>query len=75
MQVPVVALTATASSSIREDIVRCLNLENPQITCTGFDRPNLYLEVGRKTGYILQDLKQKRLNLATALVPPEPQLT
>lgn len=58
MQVPVVALTATASSSIREDIVRCLNLENPQITCTGFDRPNLYLEVGRKTGYILQDLKQ-----------------
>lgn len=56
--VPVVALTATASSSIREDIVRCLNLKNPQITCTGFDRPNLYLEVGRKTGNILQDLKQ-----------------
>lgn len=56
--VPIVALTATASSSIREDIVRCLNLKNPQITCTGFDRPNLYLEVGRKTGNILQDLKQ-----------------
>ncbi|XP_012881404.1 PREDICTED: Werner syndrome ATP-dependent helicase [Dipodomys ordii] len=55
--VPVVALTATASSSIREDIVRCLNLKNPRITCTGFDRPNLYLEVGRKTGNILQDLK------------------
>ncbi|KAM7111011.1 bifunctional 3'-5' exonuclease/ATP-dependent helicase WRN isoform 2-T5 [Molossus nigricans] len=56
--VPIVALTATASSSIREDIVCCLNLKNPQITCTGFDRPNLYLEVGRKTGNILQDLKQ-----------------
>ncbi|KAK1341832.1 hypothetical protein QTO34_016583 [Cnephaeus nilssonii] len=56
--VPIVALTATASSSIREDIVRCLNLKNPQITCTGFDRPNLFLEVGRKTGNILQDLKQ-----------------
>ncbi|KAM6221031.1 bifunctional 3'-5' exonuclease/ATP-dependent helicase WRN [Rhynchocyon petersi] len=56
--VPVVALTATASSSIREDIVRCLKLKNPQVTCTGFDRPNLYLEVGRKTGNILQDLKQ-----------------
>ncbi|XP_036154388.1 Werner syndrome ATP-dependent helicase isoform X2 [Myotis myotis] len=56
--VPIVALTATASSSIREDIVRCLNLKNPQITCTGFDRPNLYLEVGQKTGNILQDLKQ-----------------
>ncbi|XP_045444855.1 Werner syndrome ATP-dependent helicase isoform X3 [Pipistrellus kuhlii] len=56
--VPIVALTATASSSIREDIVRCLNLKNPQITCTGFDRPNLFLEVGRKTGNILHDLKQ-----------------
>ncbi|XP_048186902.1 Werner syndrome ATP-dependent helicase [Perognathus longimembris pacificus] len=55
--VPIVALTATASSSIQEDIVRCLKLKNPQITCTGFDRPNLYLEVGRKTGNILQDLK------------------
>ncbi|XP_027247088.1 Werner syndrome ATP-dependent helicase isoform X2 [Cricetulus griseus] len=55
--VPVIALSATASSLIREDIIRCLNLKNPQITCTGFDRPNLYLEVGRKTGNILQDLK------------------
>ncbi|XP_074185790.1 bifunctional 3'-5' exonuclease/ATP-dependent helicase WRN isoform X2 [Rhinolophus sinicus] len=56
--VPIVALTATASSSIREDIIRCLNLKDPQITCTSFDRPNLYLEVGRKTGNILEDLKQ-----------------
>uniref|UniRef100_A0A8C3WKL9 Bifunctional 3'-5' exonuclease/ATP-dependent helicase WRN n=1 Tax=Catagonus wagneri TaxID=51154 RepID=A0A8C3WKL9_9CETA len=56
--VPIVALTATATSSVREDIVRCLKLKDPQITCTGFDRPNLYLEVGPKTGNILQDLKQ-----------------
>ncbi|KAL4664064.1 hypothetical protein H8957_013359 [Semnopithecus entellus] len=56
-RVPIVALTASATSSIREDIVRCLNLRNPQIICTGFDRPNLYLEVRRKTGNILQDLQ------------------
>ncbi|KAL6092768.1 hypothetical protein STEG23_014211, partial [Scotinomys teguina] len=55
--VPVIALSATASSSIREDIIHCLNLKNPQVTCTGFDRPNLYLEVRHKTGNILQDLK------------------
>ncbi|KFQ73380.1 Werner syndrome ATP-dependent helicase, partial [Phaethon lepturus] len=56
--VPIVALTATASPSIRQDIVSCLNLKNPQVTCTSFDRPNLYLEVGRQSGNIIRDLKQ-----------------
>ncbi|XP_030623721.1 Werner syndrome ATP-dependent helicase homolog [Chanos chanos] len=56
--VPIVALTATASPSIREDIVKSLNLTNPIITCTSFDRPNLYLDVKRKSGDIIQDFKQ-----------------
>ncbi|XP_030899475.2 bifunctional 3'-5' exonuclease/ATP-dependent helicase WRN isoform X2 [Melopsittacus undulatus] len=56
--VPVVALTATASPSIREDIVNCLKLKSPQVTCTSFDRPNLYLEVGQQSGNIPRDLKQ-----------------
>nr|XP_041571975.1 Werner syndrome ATP-dependent helicase isoform X4 [Taeniopygia guttata] len=56
--VPIIALTATASPSIREDIVKCLDLRNPQVTCTSFDRPNLYLEVGQQSGDICRDLKQ-----------------
>ncbi|KFP84559.1 Werner syndrome ATP-dependent helicase, partial [Acanthisitta chloris] len=56
--VPIVALTATASPSIRDDIVKCLTLRNPQVMCTSFDRPNLYLEVGQQSGDILRDLKQ-----------------
>ncbi|NWX43995.1 WRN helicase, partial [Steatornis caripensis] len=56
--IPIVALTATASPSIRVDILNCLNLKNPQVTCTSFDRPNLYLEVRRQSGNILRDLKQ-----------------
>ncbi|KAM5194077.1 bifunctional 3'-5' exonuclease/ATP-dependent helicase WRN [Mantella aurantiaca] len=56
--VPIVALTATASPSIREDILKSLNLHNPQVTCTSFDRPNLYLEVGRKTTNIIQDFQK-----------------
>uniref|UniRef100_A0AAZ3PG05 DNA 3'-5' helicase n=1 Tax=Oncorhynchus tshawytscha TaxID=74940 RepID=A0AAZ3PG05_ONCTS len=54
--VPIVALTATASPSIREDIVKSLNLEQPIVTCTSFDRPNLYLDVKRKSGGVFQDL-------------------
>ncbi|XP_026996941.2 Werner syndrome ATP-dependent helicase homolog isoform X1 [Tachysurus fulvidraco] len=55
--VPIVALTATASPSIRDDIVKSLHLVNPQVTCTSFDRPNLYLDVNRKSGDMIQDLK------------------
>ncbi|XP_061119688.1 bifunctional 3'-5' exonuclease/ATP-dependent helicase WRN isoform X2 [Conger conger] len=57
-EVPIVALTATASPSIRDDIVQSLKLVQPVVTCTTFDRPNLYLGVQRKSGDMTQDLKQ-----------------
>ncbi len=44
-----VALTATATPTVREDIVRVLLMKDPQVFATGFDRPNLFLgkqEVG-----------------------------
>ncbi|XP_055498058.1 bifunctional 3'-5' exonuclease/ATP-dependent helicase WRN isoform X3 [Leucoraja erinacea] len=56
-QVPIVALTATASPSIRSDIIENLKMTNPRVVCTTFDRPNLYLEVGRKSTDIGRDLK------------------
>ena len=36
-----IALTATATREVRADIVRNLELKNPAIHVTGFDRPNL----------------------------------
>ena len=39
------AYTATATSQVREDILRILKLNNPVQTITGFDRPNLYFDV------------------------------
>ena len=41
---PTIALTATATDDVREDIVRQLQLREPQIYVTGFDRPNLRYE-------------------------------
>ena len=38
---PAVALTATATSHVRQDIVRQLRFENPETIITGFDRKNL----------------------------------
>jgi len=40
----VVALTATASPPVRDDISSRLRLRDPQIVVTGLDRPNLFLE-------------------------------
>jgi ATP-dependent DNA helicase RecQ len=42
---PVVALTATASPPVREDIVKRLGLRDPLVVVAGLDRPNLFLEV------------------------------
>ncbi len=39
------AFTATATEAVRNDICSALELNNPCITVTGFDRPNLYFEV------------------------------
>ena len=43
----VCAFTATATPRIREDIVKMLKLQNPEIMVSGFDRENLNFEVRR----------------------------
>jgi ATP-dependent DNA helicase RecQ len=41
----VIALTATASPAVREEIVERLNMRNPRTVVWGFDRPNIWLGV------------------------------
>ncbi|KAF1766323.1 hypothetical protein GCK72_006280 [Caenorhabditis remanei] len=43
--VPLIALTATATVRVRDDVIENLKLRRPQITTTSFDRKNLYISV------------------------------
>ncbi|XP_037936958.1 Werner syndrome ATP-dependent helicase homolog isoform X2 [Teleopsis dalmanni] len=47
--VPILALTATATLSVRQDISSQLGLRNPLVLCSGFDRPNLEFIVRAKS--------------------------
>ncbi len=44
-QVPTLALTATATPYVRSDIIQQLGLDRPQTFVSGFDRPNLTIDV------------------------------
>lgn len=48
--VPIIALTATATHSILSDVVKQLKMRSPVIFSLSFDRPNLKYEVRAKSG-------------------------
>src|SRR3954464_10550851 len=52
---PVLALTATATREVRDDIARQLGMNDPKITVTGFARPNLRFEVRRTVNQAMKD--------------------
>lgn len=46
--IPVIALTATATPKVQVDIVKSLNMQNERKFVSSFNRPNLYYEVRPK---------------------------
>ncbi len=47
--IPKIALTATAGRVTRDDIVENLQMNNPDVYVSSFDRPNLELNIQKKT--------------------------
>ena len=52
---PILALTATATQEVQDDIVRQLGMHEPSVTITGFARPNLRFEVRRTVNDGIKD--------------------
>jgi ATP-dependent DNA helicase RecQ len=62
-EVPMIALTATATERVRQDIVAQLALREPYVHVASFNRPNLFYEVRQKHqgsyGEVVQLLREQ----------------
>ncbi|MEU0004568.1 RecQ family ATP-dependent DNA helicase [Streptomyces sp. NPDC006314] len=65
---PVLALTATAAPPVRKEIVERLGMRRPRLMVTGFDRPNIRLEVRR----FMDDDDRRRAVVERAAAEPKP---
>ncbi|MDA1148419.1 MAG: RecQ family ATP-dependent DNA helicase, partial [Bacteroidetes bacterium] len=54
--IPLVALTATATPKVQEDIVKNLGMKDALLLKSSFNRPNLYYEVRPKTDQVNADI-------------------
>lgn len=57
-KVPFLALTATATVDVRNDVMKCLYFKNGVFFNQSYDRPNLYIEVRKKEKNYIDDIYQ-----------------
>jgi len=75
-QVPILAVTATATNKVAEEISVNLNLNNPSVILANFDRPNLYLKCINYGEYKQNTkIKEKKPRRKKGELPPEKDLT
>src|SRR3954451_795893 len=66
---PVLALTAPAGPTVRDEIVQRLGLREPTVLVRGFDRPNLRFGVERFVGERAEERKLRALEERIAVSP------
>ena len=54
--IPIIALTATATPKVQEDILKNLKIKDAKIFKASFNRPNLYYEVRKKSKDVLVEI-------------------
>jgi Werner syndrome ATP-dependent helicase len=54
--IPILTLTATASTKVKADVVNILNLNDPLEITGSFDRPNLTIKVFSRTDDVITDI-------------------
>lgn len=55
-KLPIIALTATATLKVQQDILKNLEIQDANIFKSSFDRSNLYYEVRPKTKNVVKDI-------------------
>jgi ATP-dependent DNA helicase RecQ len=55
-KVPIIALTATATPKVQQDIQKNLNMQDAAIYKSSFNRPNLYYEVRQKNEDVIKEI-------------------
>lgn len=55
-EVPIIALTATATPKVQHDILKNLEILDANVFKSSFDRPNLYYEVRPKNETVIKDI-------------------
>jgi len=61
-RVPIIALTATATPKVQEDIMKNLDIQDAAVYKSSFNRPNLYYEVRSKHNSVKEIIKFIREN-------------
>ena len=74
-QIPILAVTATATNKVAEEISVNLNLNNPSVVLANFDRPNLYLTCINYATHKQNIPKVKAPRRKKGEPPPEKDLT